>query len=244
MNHGTTEVEERIAALEEENKELRSELGEVKTELRGFREYVEDELEDLATEFSEYKDHNERDKAKIRNRVSQNEEEKSDDGRVDKLFDTIRTQVESITTTDAYEDYEGVPEPDLSYIERLYHIGREAVDDMPRARDLYAKVLLTAWPDWGWKDNNGNVILPTTDNLRGKMNRKVENGFEYSQLYRACEALADRSDGKIEYVKDHSKIGRHLKVRAENVDEIAVNFQGMSGPPGTKEGRRRTLAAR
>lgn len=240
--------------LREEHQELREEFKELRAEFREFRggvesqlESLDDELTGIVGELEDYKDRNERDKAQIRQRITENDErlqEKSDNGRVDKLFDTVRKKVDSLTTGDAYEQYEGVPEPELSYMERLYHLGREGVDTDPRKRDLHAKVLLTGWPEWGWKDNNGNVILQTTNNLIGKLKRKIGDGFSHSQMYRACGALAARSDGKIEYVEDHHKIGRHLRIKAEDVDDLAVDFTGLSGPPGTRDGKMREYALR
>lgn len=144
--------------------------------------------------------------------------------------------------------YEGIPESELTWMERFYHLGREGVNGSIRKRDIHAKMLLNGLPDWAFRANHGAVILPTAGKLKEKLGRAIcerdeEKGtFEYAELYRACEALQERSDGKVRYHEDHPKIGRHLRV--PEPDALAVNTDIIEGPPGSKEGKQTLLAMR
>lgn len=141
--------------------------------------------------------------------------------------------------------YEGVPESELTWIERFYHLGREGVNGSIRKRDIHAKLLLKGLPDWAFRANHGAVILPTKGKLKQKLGRAVceldedKGCYDYAELYRACAALQERSDGKVSYLKDHPKVGRHLRV--PEPDELAVNTDIIDGPPGSKD--KRTLLA-
>lgn len=137
------------------------------------------------------------------------------------------------------DEFEGVPDYDLSWAERFHHKGREAVHSY-RKRDVHARMLFNALPDRGWKDNKGNIILKTASKLSNRMD------LEYSELYRACEALAERSDGKIKFIEDHPKVGKHLRIAPGDTQDVALDLSGVSGPPGRgSEGRhsRTVLAA-
>lgn len=166
--------------------------------------------------------------------VEEELEERATIDRVDRMFDTLRSEVDAISTADAYEQINGVPEPELSWIERYEHIGPEAISGTIHKREVHARILYRKLTDWGFKDNYGNVIL-RTDGLLAKINRQWPE-FEHSQMYRAMKTLADRSDGKIEYRKN-SRLGHHLRIKKEKLNEVALDFGGMSGPPGRSGGR-------
>ena len=142
--------------------------------------------------------------------------------------------------------YEGVPEHELTWMERFYHMGREGVNGDIRKRDIHAKILLKGLPDWAFRANHGAIILQTKGKLRRKLERRItdedddKDTFEYAELYRACAALEERTDGKILYKEDHPKVGRHLRI--PNPEEIAINTDIIEGPDGSEEGKRTLLA--
>lgn len=160
--------------------------------------------------------------------------------------DDIRTRVDELeeTVEETEEQYEctaynGVPEPDLTWMEAFYHNGRDAVDGRIRKRDLHAKILLKGLPDWAFETHNGAIVLPTAGKLKRKFERAIvdadddRSSFSYVELYRACEALEERTDGKIRYIEDHPKIGRHLRIA--DADEVAINTEIIGGPPASKD---------
>lgn len=163
--------------------------------------------------------------------------------RLDGVEDTIKEESESASCA----VYNGVPEHELSWMERYYHDGRDGVNGKIRKRDTHAKVLLNGLPDWAFTDNMGTVILPTAGKLKRKMERAItdadddRDSFEYAELYRACEVLESRTDGKIKYIEEHPKVGRHLRI--PNPDDIAIPTDYISGPDVSDDGKQALLAA-
>lgn len=164
--------------------------------------------------------------------------------RVDELHETI--VADSVDTSDCTL-YNGVPEGDMTWLERYYHHGRDGVTGTIHERDTHAKVLLERLPDWAFEAHSGAIVLPTANNLKKRLERAVTDeikdkpAFSYQELYRACEVIEKRTQGKIQYMEDHPKIGRHLRI--PNPDEVAINTDVIGGPQPTDGDYRKVVAA-
>lgn len=204
-------------------------------------EQLEQRVDHLETE----NDRLNRELAEERQRVSELEEkvdEKADEDTTFERFSTVMTKLDDLKGAEMYDTHEDVPQPELTWLERLEHLGRDSVPGRVRKRDIHAKILLTKIPDWGFQAQGGDVILPTAKQLRAKMARHFDS-FEYSELYRACEALDERMGAKAAYIENHSKVGRHIRIPAERIDDVALDLSGIDGPPESKD-KRTVLAMR
>lgn len=204
------------------------ELEAIVQELTGRVDDLEDDRDRLAQENAE---------------LRQQLQAKSDTERVDRMYEKMHHRVESLTGQDAYETHQGIPEPELEWLERLEHLGADNVHGHVRERDVHAQILLRGLPDWGFRANNGDIVLPTANKLRAKMKRQLGGSFEYSELYRACEALGERMGSKVDYVEENAKIGRHIRIHRTRVEDVALDLGGVSGPPSASTGGKQKLLA-
>jgi hypothetical protein len=198
-----------------------------------FDELVEQVTEKVKDEFKEESERLSRELADERKKRSELEER----------VDDLEEQLDSQGGHDV-DEYEDVPEHELAYIERLHHLGRDGVDNMPRKRDVHAKILFENLPDWGFEAQNGDVIVKTAGKLRQKMRRALgEQNFEYTQLYRACEALAERAGPKIDYLEENPKVGRHIRIPSAMRKRLALDLSVVSKPQAeSKDGMLKTIA--
>lgn len=138
---------------------------------------------------------------------------------------------------------EGVGEHEMEWMERFHHFGGEEVKPdanrrQHRVKDIHARELFRNLPDWAFKAQNGDIVLKTSDGVRAKLSRRLDEDLEYSELYRACSALGDRMGAKLVWFTENQKIGKHLRIPANAIDDVAIDLSVVDVPQATSaEGR-------
>ena len=134
-----------------------------------------DRVDELEEELQEYRAENERDKATIRQQVSEAvaESERSDSG----------------------EDEQG---HDLLPMERLIQIGENGITAEVTASVKRAKAIFEHFQNWASKTPTGYVVK---DNLKRLLETATGESLAWKQVYRACQALEKFTRGMIEFKK-------------------------------------------
>lgn len=132
-----------------------------------------DKLED---QLQEYRDHNERDKAKIRQQVTE-------------------AVAESERSESDEEDEQG---RDLLPMERLIQLGETGVTTEVTASVQRAKAIFQYFRQWASKTPSGFVVK---NNLKQLLETATGESLAWKQVYRACRALERFTRGVIEFKK-------------------------------------------
>lgn len=134
-----------------------------------------DRVDELEEELQEYRDHNERDKAKIRQQVS--------------------TAVEDSERSDSDDAEKG---RDLLPMERLIEMGANGITGQVTASVQRAKAIFEHFRQWSSKTPGGYVVK---DNLKQLLETATGESLAWKQVYRACRALERFTRGVIEFKK-------------------------------------------
>jgi hypothetical protein len=132
-----------------------------------------DRVDDLEEELQEYRDHNERDKAEIRQQVVQESErsECEDDGNAGR---------------------------NMLPMQRLIELGEDAITATVTASVRRAKGIFTHFRQWASKTPAGYVVK---DNLKQLLETATGESLAWKQVYRACQALEKFTRGTIRFEK-------------------------------------------
>lgn len=158
-----------------------------------------DRVDELEAELQEYRDHNERDKAKIRRQVTE--------------------AVEGSERSDS--DQEQGEGRDLLPIERLAKFGEDStvVADVT-ASVKRAKAIFQHFRQWASKTPTGYVVK---DNLKRLLETATGESLAWKQVYRACRTLEKWSKGAIRFKKTR----RHgWMVVADSLERMSSSREG------------------
>lgn len=134
-----------------------------------------DRVDELESELQEYRDHNERDKAKIRQQVS-----------------------ETVTESERSESEDDENGRDLLPMERLIRIGETGITGQVTASVQRAKAIFEHFRQWSSKTPTGYVVK---DNLKQLLETATGESLAWKQVYRACRALERFTRGTIQFKK-------------------------------------------
>jgi archaellum component FlaC len=114
--------------------------------------------------------------------------------------DEVKNDVESLNNGDAAveSDPEDRVDDDWTPVERIAALGEDLADS---ASDKRAVTIFQNLASWGKKTPKGLVIRTGKDKLKTHLNaaRPDDDVSSWKQVYRACEALEDLSDGYISF---------------------------------------------
>jgi len=174
---------------------------------------------------------------------------------LDSRFVKLADRLHSLKTADAYESYEGVPTPELSYLERFHHLGHEeglAGRESPGVYDRLAVIILENFTEWARKRNDGRVVLPVTG-LKQRLSHEVarsdlidKDEIRHNKtVERAFKAVDARMDGKINHVPGDRAKGRkrQLQVAKGREDDVALDLSLVRSLQPTSRDGRQTLSA-
>lgn len=150
--------------------------GETVAVPKALLEKLLDRVEELEEELQKYRDHNERDKAKIRQQVTE-------------------AVAESERSESDEEDEQG---GDLLPMERLIQLGETGVTAEVTASVQRAKAIFQHFRQWASKTPSGFVVK---DNLKQLLETATGESLAWKQVYRACRALERFTRGVIEFKK-------------------------------------------
>ena len=153
--------------------------GETVTVPKALLEKLLDRVDDLEEQLKEYQDHNERDKAQIRQQVTE-------------AVDSERSESETES-----EQNEMLP------MERLIQIGENAVTANVTASVERAKAMAEHFSQWSSKAPTGYVVK---ENLKSLLQTATGERLHWRQVYRAAEALEKFTQGAIRFEK-HQRHG-------------------------------------
>lgn len=156
-----------------------------------------DRVDELEDELQEYRDHNERDKAKIRQQVS--------------------AAIEESERSESDEETEG---RDLLPMERLIQLGESGVTGTVTASVERAKAIFEHFQSWASRTPSGYVVK---DNLKNLLETATGESLAWKQVYRACRALERFTRGVVEFKKTR----RHgWIVTAESLERMSSAGRG------------------
>lgn len=147
--------------------------GETVAVPKALLEKLLDRVDELEDELQEYRDHNERDKAKIRQQVTEAVEESE------------RSESDGQSR-------------DLLPMERLIRIGETGITGQVTASVQRAKAIFQHFQQWSSKTPTGYVVK---DNLKQLLETATGESLAWKQVYRACRALERFTRGTIQFKK-------------------------------------------
>ncbi|MFC4990592.1 hypothetical protein [Saliphagus infecundisoli] len=192
LNQRVDEQDNRISDLEEENQQLRERDAEQDERINDLEEATDEqseeihllrrEAQELRKELATYREENEKDKASIRQRVNEIEEDQSN------------------------SDSDSAHNEDLTPIERISLLGAEdtglhVTQSVERAVTIYEN-----FDQWAHRTPKGLVLK---DGLRTLLQTARDETLAWKQVNRAANALEELSKGAIEF-KKHRRHGNIL----------------------------------
>lgn len=149
--------------------------GETVTVPKALLEKLLDRVDELEEQLKEYQDHNERDKAQIRQQVT--------------------AAVEGSERSESEDEETG---RDLLPMERLIQLGESAVTANVTASVRRAKAIFTHFQSWASKAPSGYIVK---DNLKRLLETATGESLAWKQVYRACRTLEKFTKGRIRFKK-------------------------------------------
>jgi hypothetical protein len=177
--------------------------GETVAVPKALLEKLLDRVDELEDELKEYQDHNERDKAQIRQQVT--------------------AAVEESERSDSSDTSE---QTELSPMERLLKLGENSVTAEVTASVQRAKAMAKHFSQWASKAPTGYVVK---ENLKSLLQTATGERLHWRQVYRAAEALEKFTQGAIRFEK-HQRHGWMLIGDGEIVQRL--RGRSSSAPTG------------